>query len=143
METRSVERFLSKIDVSDSGCWEWTGHLRGGYGIFSYRGKSLSAHRVMYELTRDVTIPKDDEADHLCKNRRCVNPDHIEIVSGKANTLRGMGPTAVNARRTHCVNGHEFTPENTYIRPDDGARDCKTCAREAKRRLRARSQERL
>ena len=90
----------------------------------------------MYELVRDVKISSSKQVDHLCKNRKCVNPDHLEVISGKENTLRGMGPTAINARRTHCVNGHEFTPENTYIRPDDGARDCRTCAREAKRRQR-------
>lgn len=141
MDSKNVERFLSKIYVSESGCWEWTDHLREGYGIFSYKGKSLSAHRVMYQLVRDLEIPRGDQADHLCKNRKCVNPDHIEIVSGKQNTLRGMGPTAINARRTHCVNGHEFTESNTYIRPDDGARDCRICARDAKRRQRQRESQ--
>jgi hypothetical protein len=141
MYPKDTIRFLSRIEVAESGCWEWSGRLRDGYGIFSLAGHSVSAHRVMYELVRDLKIPKDDEADHLCKNRRCVNPDHIEIVSGKENTLRGMGPTAINARKTHCVNGHELTPDNTYIRPDDQARDCKICAREAKRRQRERQKE--
>lgn len=138
MTDKDVIRFLSKISVSESGCWEWIGQLRKGYGIFSLKNQSKTAHRIMYELMKDVKLEKGVELDHLCKNRKCVNPDHIEKVSGKDNTLRGMGPTAINARRKECINGHEFTPENTYIRPDDGARDCKTCARLAKQRQRER-----
>ena len=138
MDSSDTLRFLSKVDISDSGCWEWQGQLRKGYGIFSLKNRSKTAHRVMYELMKDITVPKGVELDHLCKNRRCVNPDHLEMVSGRDNTLRGMGPTAINARRTECVNGHPFTEENTYIRPDDGARDCRICARDAKRRQRER-----
>ena len=129
MKEKDVARFLSKIRVAPSGCWEYTGHLRKGYGIFSLEGKSKQAHRVMYELMRDEILSSDVELDHLCKNHPCVNPDHVEKVSGKVNTLRGMGPTAVNARKTHCINGHELTVENTYVRPDDGARDCRACAK--------------
>lgn len=142
MDSRNVERFLDFIAPDDSGCWVWKGYIRDGYGIFNYKGKKMQAHRFMYQLMLDKELSKYIQLDHLCKNRACVNPDHVEEVSGKENTLRGMGPTAINARRTHCVNGHEFTPDNTYIRPDDGARDCKTCAREAKRRQRARGGDR-
>lgn len=138
MKDRDVLRFLSNIKVTESGCWEWTGHTRKGYGIFSLGGKSVTAHRVMYELMKDVELSKEVELDHRCFNRKCQNPYHLEIVTGKQNTLRSMGPTAINARKMECDNGHEFTPENTYIRPDDGARDCRECARLSTKRKRQR-----
>ena len=127
MNERDIKRFLSKIYVTESGCWEWTGHRRKGYGQFSLSGKSFQAHRVSLFLFKEIMLPDTVQVDHQCKNHPCVNPDHLEIVSSKQNTLRGIGPTAKNARKTHCVNGHELTLENTYIRPDDGARECRTC----------------
>lgn len=89
----------------------------------------------------DEEIPEDIQLDHLCVkngtgNRKCANPDHLEKVTGKVNTLRGMGPTAINKRKTRCKNGHELNDTNTYIRKDDGARDCRICARESKARKR-------
>jgi hypothetical protein len=67
------------------------------------------------------------QLDHLCRVRGCVNPDHLEVVTGATNTLRGISSPAINARKTHCRRGHEFTPENTYI--DRGSRRCKACRR--------------
>lgn len=131
MKRSDMMRFFDKIKVNDSGCWEWQGHLNNrGYGQFSYRGKSIGAHRFMYELQHDIKLTTKTQIDHLCKNRICVNPDHFEVVNNRANTLRGMGPTAINARREECVNGHPFDEENTYIRPDNGHRQCKACVRE-------------
>lgn len=137
LKKADVLRLLAGIKVSKSGCWEWSGRLRDGYGIVSVGGKSRSVHRVMWELMKDSEIPKDMQLDHLCKNRKCCNTDHLELVTGKQNTLRGMGPTAQNARKNMCKYGHPLDEYNTYIRPDDGARECRICAREMKRKSRA------
>ncbi|NED52837.1 HNH endonuclease, partial [Micromonospora aurantiaca] len=69
--------------------------------------------------------------DHLCRNRACVNVTHLEIVTNRINILRGETLQAANAAKTHCIRGHEFTPENTYVK--NGGRDCRTCARERQR----------
>lgn len=77
------------------------------------------------------------EIDHLCRNRRCVNPRHLEAVPHRENVLRGQSPVAVHAVQTHCVNGHPLDAANTYIKPN-GHRDCRTCIRERVRRYAAR-----
>lgn len=84
------------------------------------------AHRVAYELTRGK-VPTNMCLDHLCKNRLCVNPEHLEIVTLVENVMRGESLHARNARKTHCKSGHEFTKENTYIHPQRGSRLCRTC----------------
>ena len=71
--------------------------------------------------------------DHICRNRLCVNPAHLEIVSVKENVLRGVGISAENSRKTHCIDGHEFNEENTLVLKD-GSRVCRACARERARR---------
>lgn len=104
-------------------CWLWMGHIHDGYGRIG--GKA--AHRVVYTIVKD-DIPKGLQLDHLCRNRRCVNPDHLEPVTQRENILRGEGIAAINKRKTHCKNGHEFTPENTYIRGSrNGNRECMIC----------------
>jgi hypothetical protein len=128
------EYFLSKICKSTNGCWEWAGAIdSNGYGEF-YRNKNLrefssrKAHRAVYELFNGK-IPKNMTLDHLCRNRKCVNPDHLEVVTIGENVLRGEGLTAINKRKTHCIRGHEFDSKNTEIRPNGGRR-CLTCRRE-------------
>jgi hypothetical protein len=96
----------------------------------------LRAHRVIWEMTHGP-IPSGLEVDHLCRNRACVNPRHMALVPHRENTLRGMAPTAINARKTHCPAGHPYDGENTYMAPD-GWRQCMTCRREWQRRFRAR-----
>src|SRR5690606_27636904 len=93
--------------------------------------KYLRAHVASYEL-HVGPVPDGLVLDHLCRNRACINPSHMEPVPNRVNVLRGEGPTAVNARKTHCVNGHEFSAENTHIRPT-GWRECKTCKRRQNR----------
>ena len=127
MDTIHPARFWEKVDARGD-CWEWTAFHHDGYGKYALNGRQRMAHRVAYELLVGV-IPDGMEIDHLCRNRGCVNPDHMEVVSSRENTLRGFGITGRNARKTHCSKGHEYTPENTQIRTD-GNRACRACARE-------------
>lgn len=124
------DRFWSRVDKSGE-CWIWTaGKNSAGYGQFSLRRRTVYAHRYAYERLRGP-IPDGLELDHLCRVRACVNPAHLEPVTRRENQLRGESPIAQKARWTHCPRGHEFTPENTYYRPDGDGRHrlCKTCAR--------------
>lgn len=122
-------------------CWQWTGHInQNGYGCIKSEGgragKSLRVHRVSYELLVGP-LPADMVIDHLCRNRACCNPAHMELVTFRENVLRGYGSPAQNARKTTCSNGHEFTPENTYLRPE-GGRACRTCMHDRQQRFLAR-----
>lgn len=125
MRILSIERFLSKIHINDS-CWEWTARKnRNGYGGFDIPNKTVLAHRFIFEYYHGTICP-DLTIDHLCRNRGCVNPTHLEQVSIKVNTMRGTSFSAVNSRKTHCIHGHEFSEQNTIQRKNDN-RGCKTC----------------
>lgn len=134
---------LRRIDKTPT-CWLWTSHIRSdGYGTFTQRvdGRITPQypHRLMYETTVGP-IPDGYQIDHLCRVRHCVNPAHLEAVPPRENYLRGIGATAVNARKTECIHGHAFTPENTYHRPT-GGRSCRECDRAKLRRRRARTRQ--
>lgn len=128
----AVDRFVPRMQPVASGCIEWTGRIdRYGYGQFLPEGgrsaNNMGAHRWSYEHFVGP-IPAGYQIDHLCRNRACVNPAHLEAVTPRENTLRSLNPPALNAKKTHCIRGHEFTPENTDSR--NGGRSCRTCRRE-------------
>jgi hypothetical protein len=117
----------NSIPEPNSGCWLWLGALsRNGYAkTGSAAFSSVLVHRASYEAYIGP-IARDKQIDHLCRVRCCVNPDHLEAVTQKINVLRGVGPTARNAKATHCPVGHEYTPENTIVRPKN-RRGCRLC----------------
>jgi hypothetical protein len=121
--------------VDENGCWIWqlatTAYGYGHVGRAEYQG---GAHRWMYRQLRGE-IPEGMQLDHLCRVPICVNPDHMEVVTGWENRRRGTGPMARNAAATHCTNGHPFDEANTCYskRPENGRirRRCRACSREA------------
>jgi HNH endonuclease len=123
------ERLLAKVQIYPDGCWFWTGaKSTGGYGHF-YDGRGVRpAHRVSYEFYKGP-IPDGLVLDHLCGHPSCVNPNHLEPVTERVNILRASGTGAINAKKTHCPQGHEYTEENTYKLPD-GRRRCITCMKD-------------
>ena len=126
--TSAAGSFWARVEKS-TGCWIWRGSVGvWGYGQFQpRRGRNLRAHRVAWELIRGP-IPQGLVLDHLCRNKLCVNPDHLEPVTNRVNTLRGVGPSAMNAAKTECKHGHPFIAENTRI-DHKGKRVCRTCDR--------------
>lgn len=127
------------IDFSGD-CWEWLGYKDSlGYGRFMAEKRDHLAHRVVYEALVGP-IPEGLVIDHLCRNPSCVNPDHLEPVTQSVNVRRGVNvpPVSPYTDATHCVNGHEFTPENTRYRArQGGGRQCRACDRERRRKVRA------
>lgn len=132
--TPKEEGYFWKCVVVVEDCWEWCGGLKGcGYGAFHCAGRSRLVHRVSYEHYIGP-IPAGLTIDHLCRNRRCVKPSHLQPVTMQENTLRGFGVTGMNARKTHCPNGHPLSGDN--LAPNKyRRRRCLTCerAREALR----------
>lgn len=128
------KRFWEKVDKTPT-CWKWKGSLgKKGYGRFRVGDRTEMAHRVAYELIVGA-VPQGKTLDHLCRVRGCVNPAHLEAVSNAENVLRGVGPPAINAKRTHCVHGHEFSDANTYVHK--GRRFCSQCSRDRLKKHRA------
>lgn len=125
-----IERFnKAYIPVTESGCWLWIGSVNNcGYGKIYHKNKSIGAHRFSYQHFIGP-IPDNLVPDHLCRVRCCVNPSHMRLVSSKENILAGVGPAAINARKTHCLRGHSLDASNVYIRPGVYGRYCRECKR--------------
>lgn len=124
-------RFVAKARIySPDECWEWTGAQdSNGYGHMRDGARTVKAHRFSYE-TAVGPIPGGLEIDHLCRNRLCVNPDHLEPVTDRENWIRGNQPGAIVVRSGVCQKGHSM--EDAIIRPN-GHRRCRTCRNEWKR----------
>lgn len=114
------------IEDPETHCWVWQLRISAGYG-YAYRpgGEAIGAHRLYYEELVGP-IPEGLEPDHLCRNKACCNPGHLEPVTHRENSLRGEGACAVNARKTHCKHGHPFDEENTSVNRH-GHRRCLAC----------------
>ena len=134
-------RLMDKVSVRANGCWVWVASLHEytGYGQFKMDGVRKQAHRASYEMLVGP-VPEGLELDHLCRNRACVNPDHLEPVTHAVNMARGS-----RAMKTECVHGHAYTNENTKIETNrEGKfvkRICITCRRSRYPKVRARTPE--
>src|ERR1019366_9305104 len=132
----SEERFWRYADKrGEDECWLWIGtkSSKTGYGNFAVRSpggamRTVLPHRFSYGLVHGA-IGRGMHIDHLCRTRLCVNPLHLEAVSPRTNTLRGISPAAVNATKVACARGHAFDLKNTYIDPSRGNRQCRECHR--------------
>jgi len=138
-----MTRFWSHIKVTPGPlgfCAMWmAARDKDGYGMFKRSAparKMVRAHRFAWERHHNRPVPDGLQLDHLCRNRWCVNPTHLEPVTAKENTRRSESVPGQNARKTHCAQGHPFDEANTG-RQRSG-RSCRTCAREASRRWRER-----
>lgn len=128
------ERWWARvIRAGGDECWEWDGaHDSDGYAQIGVNGRALGAHVVGYQVNVGP-VPEGMELDHFaCDNRSCVNFTHVRPDTHANNVMRegSKNVGAINARKTQCPKGHEYTPENTYIVPSTGGRACRTCQRE-------------
>jgi HNH endonuclease len=140
-----LDRVLRRVTVTPAGCWEFDGsRLAGGYGRAGWNGRLWLTHRLVYTLMVGE-IPTGLELDHLCKNKPCCNPAHLEPVSRSENVRRGPAWHHLAARevaKTHCPEGHPYDLLNTYWTRRCG-RQCKQCKRAASLRYAQRNREAL
>lgn len=156
-ESLSYERFIGLINIQDNGCWTVASKSTSRYTAIRYNGLKISTHRLSYELYKGK-IPDNYHIDHLCRNTYCCNPDHLEAVTPKENTLRGNAPQRAKERydevlrpyhekailkaaqirlaRTHCKRGHIYDEENTRVLVNNGKkrRQCIKCLNYTRRR---------
>ena len=131
------QRVRDRMQIADRGyitpCWiSDRSATPKGYTQIGYQGDTWFTHRLAY-VAFVGPIPLDLQIDHLCRQHACCNPAHLEAVTNRVNTLRGIGFAARNAAKVRCDKGHEFTADNTYEPPSEpGTRYCRACRREAK-----------
>lgn len=143
-----LERFMSSVNQSGpvpehrpelGRCWQWTKFVNDeGYATFRDM-RSHKAHRWSYEQFKSP-IPHGLVIDHLCRNPSCVNPDHLEAVTNQKNLERGWGRRIKNGMANECINGHEFTVDNTYYHPK-GSKVCRTCTARSRRKYELKKKE--
>lgn len=130
-----MDRFWSKVSITD-GCWLWTASLTdSGYGRFNTGEYETTAHRFAWMLTHGPIVGENMEVDHFdCKNRHCVRLEHLRLVTKKENLATRVHR---NTKKTHCIRGHALIGANVWEPPSQpGARKCRTCNREKARRRR-------
>ena len=135
-----IGRFFAKVDKLKSGCWVWKGSTVRGrsglrYGQFWHGKKLHIAHRISYQHNV-APIPEGLTIDHVCRNTLCVNPNHLRVLSLRDNILAGTGPTARNAKKTHCPQGHPLSGDN--LRAGRIGRECRICNNLSDKRSRQR-----
>jgi hypothetical protein len=137
-DSQAAQSYIrARCVVRPNGCWVWLLALRTGYGQACFRYGYWQAHRLSYAAFRGTRFLLGSlELDHLCRVRSCVNPHHLQLVTHRANTLRGLGPTALNSRKTHCAVGHPFSGSNLLFYR--GSRVCRACRHAYNRRYQAR-----
>jgi hypothetical protein len=134
------ERFWSKVDWDASNperCWPWLGAKNPkGYGKFHLLGATVAVHRLVYEMEVGPLV-EGLEIDHDCKNRACVNPEHLRQMTHRENVFRidSIGS------ETHCSEGHPRNEANTYVKKSDNTRDCRPCKARRQREYKARKKE--
>jgi len=143
----TAQRFFAKVNIHGpivrpelGQCWLWTAFCDNGYGKFQFRRGTRRAHLWLYKIVVG-DVPEGLQLDHLCRNRSCVNPSHLEPVTRSVNVLRGVGPSlarAIQLSKTHCPKGHEYSGNNLFVRTD-GRRECRTCMRNRDRAQKAKA----
>lgn len=138
-----AERFAERVDRSGGpdACHPFTTKPDpDGYGRIRFKGRHMLAHRAALAIA-GIVVPDGMEVDHLCRNRICVNPAHLEVVTHRENGMRGFSFAAENARKTHCNHGHPLSGANLRI-STSGERVCKACVRRRRKEYKARLRER-
>lgn len=132
------DRLVKHADVTGDGCWPWqAATTEDGYGVVTIHWHSYRPYRLMLQLHTGQPIPEGMPVDHVCRNRACIRPDHLRVVTAQVNSIENnVGPSAINAAKTHCKRGHPLSGDN-LIRTSDG-RACRTCQRAHERRWKAR-----
>ncbi len=133
MNLARICEYFDRLSVIDenTGCWNWIGtKLKIGYGTCNIEGIKTTAHRAFYFLIYQYIAP-GHEIHHKCNNRSCINPDHLESLSHDDHVK-----VSSKAMQTHCIHGHEFSPQNTYYKVSNGTRVCKTCSANRQREKR-------
>jgi HNH endonuclease len=137
MRRATPETFWGKVDKAFD-CWMWRGaHFNSGYARVKFHGRDTVAHLIAWELTNGP-VPAGLELDHLCRNRGCVNPAHLEPVTHRENEVRGNTVIRNNALKIVCHKGHPLSGDNLFVR-NDGRRRCRACERATQKKLRSTS----